>query len=221
MVETRLESTPGVGWIMGDELAAGPMLEPQPQPQPWPWPWPILAGMTTMMNNSSNSNSNSDRDSGGGVVFTLPLPAMASLTRSIWLALSLHSTAVAHPTLWHAGVWTLSDAWGGQRRELAAPVPHALQPPPRHRHATPLYSLGAGLLGIDFSARGLVLRPTLPLHLGAYHCCRSSREWGALRSSHPSARLLIGAPVIEIERLLLSCICSCTWKQRPIRRLQQ
>ena len=103
MVETRLESTPGVGWIMGLELAAGPMLEPQPQP------WPMLAGMTAMMNNSSNSNS----DGGGGVVFTLPLPAMASLTGSIWLALSLHSTAAAHPTLWHAGVWTPSDAWGG------------------------------------------------------------------------------------------------------------
>ena len=86
-----------------------------------------------------------------------------------WRRLSLANTAAQNPELW-SGVWTSSDAWGDRGLNWQPAFPALCT----HRHAWPLLSLTHGLLGLEFTASGLRLRPALPQSLGPFAYCAPS-----------------------------------------------
>jgi hypothetical protein len=87
----------------------------------------------------------------------------ASAAWDQWIDLSLTSTTKSNPSFW-PGIWTSADAWGPQGINWQSDFPMLCS----HRHAWPVFTLARGLMGLDFSATGVAIAPSVPLEFGSF-----------------------------------------------------
>lgn len=138
-----------------------------------------------------------------------------------WRKSSLARHAEAYPDVWY-GIWSASDSYNGPSHQFAGretpsdavlgkgtndfsvvdfPVMNA------HAHAWPLYS-AAKLLGIEFTPRGVELRPALPLSaykfssrlLGLEKSARGYEGWYATGPHKGTWKVALHLPPDEIKR---------------------
>ena len=154
----------------GDPL--GITLEPQP--------WALLSGMLNATQQDALVASVTTqlatriglKQAGTGHVWTaLHHPMVMGIARvnksaawDAWRANTLANHAELFPTLW-PGVWSMADYVRGDSGISGGGGFPLLN---GHRHAWPLYSLVAGLAGVEFSSCGVTVRPWLPEEVGPY-----------------------------------------------------
>jgi hypothetical protein len=160
---------PRKGFVGTQSDSLGMTLEPQG--------WALLSGMlntsqqqriVVSLEERLNSDLGGWRQSRTGHFWAaLSHPTIMGLARvnktaawEKWVATSLGHEARRFPSLW-PGVWTAADYIDPASGRSGGSAFPALC---THRHAWPLYSLATGLVGLEFTAVGLSIRPAgLPI----------------------------------------------------------